>query len=399
MTIWPTKKLEDVVNFIGGLWVGKKEPLKKIKVLRNTNFRNSGHLDYSNVAEIKVEKKQLQTRILNKGDIILEKSGGGPEQPVGRVVYFNKNEEYSFSNFTCCLRIKNSKEVYPKYLWLFLYSQYLSGTTEKMQKQTTGIRNLMMQDYKSIEIPIPGVGEQRRIIKRIEELFVKIAEAQKLREESKKSASALLQSALNEIFSGPKSKKWKEEELGEICDVVTGSTPKTSIFSYYGDEYLWARPGDLNEAYVSLTEKMLSKEGFNKGGIRKIPAGAVMMCCIGSIGKMGISSQEMATNQQINSFVPHTKKLDGKFLFYSLIYSRKKFIFGASSTTLQIINKSRCEAIKIPFPSISEQKKIVVYLDSLAEKVKELQDLQQKTAKDFKILKKSILAKAFKGQL
>ncbi|MFH1713459.1 MAG: restriction endonuclease subunit S, partial [Candidatus Jacksonbacteria bacterium] len=125
-----TKKLGEICDFQNGLWKGKKPPFKKVAVLRNTNFRNGGYLDLSNVAEIKVEKKQLINRLLQKGDLILERSGGGPTQPVGRVVYFNADREFSFSNFTTRIRIKNPKKNDSEYLWRYLNHLYISGVTE-----------------------------------------------------------------------------------------------------------------------------------------------------------------------------------------------------------------------------------------------------------------------------
>ncbi|OHA67760.1 MAG: hypothetical protein A3A32_00640 [Candidatus Wildermuthbacteria bacterium RIFCSPLOWO2_01_FULL_48_35] len=327
----------------------------------------------------------------------------------------------------------DKKQVEKMYLELFLKTKF---DLFNSSKKGAAIPHLDFNIFNNLEIPLPSIAEQKKIVARLEGLLGKIKEAKRLRAEAQEAAQNLLPAELHRIFSQPirqtqgkqhsnilqnvgmssksafvpptlsasegRSKnygaaQWEEKELGEISDVITGNTPKTSISSYYGNEYLWARPGDLNEAYVGSTEKMLSKEGFEKSGVRKILAGAVMMCCIGSIGKIGIASQEMATNQQINAFVPHTKKLDGKFLFYSLIRSREKFISGASSTTLQIINKSRCEAIKIPLPPLAEQKKIVARLDSLSEKIKSLRQAQAKTASDFISLEQSILSKSFSG--
>lgn len=84
------KSLHDVCDFINGLWTGKKPPYIKVNVIRNTNFHKSGNLDFENVAVLDVEIKQFNTRQLKFGDIILEKSGGGPNQPVGRVCLFEK---------------------------------------------------------------------------------------------------------------------------------------------------------------------------------------------------------------------------------------------------------------------------------------------------------------------
>src|SRR5882724_7847363 len=83
----------------GGLWTGKKGPFVSAAVIRNTNFTGSGRVDYSDVAVLQVEEKQLSSRRLSPGDIIIERSGGGPSQPVGRVVFFERDDGvFSHSN-------------------------------------------------------------------------------------------------------------------------------------------------------------------------------------------------------------------------------------------------------------------------------------------------------------
>ena len=93
---WDTEEisLDDQSRFetLNGLWTGKKPPFVTVGVIRNTNFTESGRVDYSDVAWLQVEQKQLAKRQLRSGDIIVERSGGGPKQPVGRVVYFSRED-------------------------------------------------------------------------------------------------------------------------------------------------------------------------------------------------------------------------------------------------------------------------------------------------------------------
>ena len=102
------------------MWKGKKPPFEKVAILRNTNFTKDGFLNTEDVAIHDIEVKQLDTRTLQYGDIILEKSGGGPTQPVGRVAFFDlEDKRYSFSNFTSRIRVID-KRIMPKFLWLIL---------------------------------------------------------------------------------------------------------------------------------------------------------------------------------------------------------------------------------------------------------------------------------------
>ena len=107
-TGWLKHTLEDLCHFGNGLWSGKKPPFVNVGVIRNTNFTKDGLLDDSDIVYLDVEQSQYSKRKLQFGDIILEKSGGGPKQPVGRVVIFDKKKgDFSFSNFTSLIRVKD----------------------------------------------------------------------------------------------------------------------------------------------------------------------------------------------------------------------------------------------------------------------------------------------------
>nr|WP_314749861.1 N-6 DNA methylase [uncultured Porphyromonas sp.] len=162
---YPIKPLREFVDTLGGLWTGKKAPFVRAKVLRNTNFTSSGTLSLENVAEIEVEVAALAKRRLQAGDIIVEKSGGSSTQAVGRVVLFDERiqEEYAYSNFTVRLRIMTDI-LSSKYLHLYLHDFYLKGGTFSMQNGSSGLKNLNMESYLSIPIPLPPMDIQRAIV-------------------------------------------------------------------------------------------------------------------------------------------------------------------------------------------------------------------------------------------
>ena len=165
-------KVADCGDFIGGLWNGKKPPFVKVRVIRNTNFSMKGDLKLdSEYPELEVEKSQFEKRTLEKGDIIIEKSGGSNTQAVGRVVIFNfeTNEPYSFSNFTTRLRVTRS-DIDQFYLHLILNYIYQLGLTFNMQNGMSNIRNLDMDTYKNLKIPKPDIKIQKQIVAECEEV-------------------------------------------------------------------------------------------------------------------------------------------------------------------------------------------------------------------------------------
>jgi len=176
---------------------------------------------------------------------------------------------------------------------------------------------------------------------------------------------------------------WPTKKLGEVCEIITGNTPKTAIVEYYGDDFLWAGPSDLEQGmYILSTKKKLSDKGFNESGIRKLPEGSVLMSCIGNIGKLGIATEQMSSNQQINTFVPNVTVLDSKYLYYILKTKVKDFENASSKTTVPIINKTKCSKIEIPLPPLEEQKRVVNVLEEKLGKVKQAIQLRQDAIAD-----------------
>jgi len=163
-------KISDLpVDTINGLWTSKEEDIVHINIIRSTEFSEFGEIDLSKLSLFPVSKKQLEGKQLLPGDIVLERSGGGPDQPVGRVCYFDlTNGVFSFSNFTSVLRVNDSRIILPKYLFYFLLHFYEKQKTARMQKQTTGIRNLDYDMYTKIKAPAIPTKNQKDIISKID---------------------------------------------------------------------------------------------------------------------------------------------------------------------------------------------------------------------------------------
>ena len=172
---WCAVTLKDLCENINGLWKGKKEPFVNVGVIRNANFTKDFKLDYSNIEYIDVEQRTFTKRHLENGDLIVEKSGGSDNNPVGRtILYEGKSGVFSFSNFTMVLRIRNSDIVLGKFLYYYILAKYQKGDMRLMQTQTTGLRNLILDKFLSMPIHLPPASEQKRIINKIETIFTSL---------------------------------------------------------------------------------------------------------------------------------------------------------------------------------------------------------------------------------
>ncbi len=153
---WVVSDLDSLCTTINGLWKGDKGPLVKVGVIRNANFTKDFSLDYNKIEYIDVEQRSFEKRNLLDGDIIVEKSGGSDNYPVGRaILYGGDSGKFSFSNFTMSLRIIDKNALLPKYLYYVLQQKYRRGDMKQMQTQTTGLHNLLTDVFLSMPIPIP----------------------------------------------------------------------------------------------------------------------------------------------------------------------------------------------------------------------------------------------------
>ncbi len=169
---WCTTSISEMCENINGLWKGKKEPFVKVGVIRNANFTKNFKLDYSKIEYIDVEERAFKKRHLLNGDLIVEKSGGSDNNPVGRaILYEGKDAIFSFSNFTMVLRILYKDVLSYKYLYYYIMDKYQKGEMRLLQTQTTGLHNLILDKYLDIPLCLPPYQEQQRIVNKIEEIF------------------------------------------------------------------------------------------------------------------------------------------------------------------------------------------------------------------------------------
>ena len=187
-------------------------------------------------------------------------------------------------------------------------------------------------------------------------------------------------------FSG----EWEQCQIKDFGKVITGSTPPTSKTEYYDNgEFLWASPADLgNVKDVVSTKTKLSQQGFDK--CRKIPAHSILVTCIGStIGKMGMATTEMATNQQINSIIPIDCSPD--YVYYSIQSRFPKYITSIATQAVPILSKSVFESLDSYKTSIEEQNKIGKLLHLLDERI----DAQSKIIEELTTLRSALYDSMF----
>lgn len=180
--------------------------------------------------------------------------------------------------------------------------------------------------------------------------------------------------ALLDSIPTPPPHGWEVKTLGEICEIITGCTPRTNKQDFYGTEYPFYKPADLNDGYVSKSETMLSSLGYHSH--RALPKHSILVTCIGAtIGKTAIIEKSGVCNQQINALIPNEKFLP-KYMYFlcSTQYFRDLLFENCSITTIPIINKKVFSNIKIPLPPLSVQEKILAHIQKIESSIATTQE-------------------------
>ena len=355
---------------------------------------------------------------VNYPEIIVGKKIGSSKQSVepGDVLLCNPriNRVWIVTGYTNNKLIASSewiifrnRNIVSKYIMYCMKSKYFR---EYMLSNVSGVGGSLMRaqpkNVRLYPIPLPSFDEQQRI----ESFFAKLDEA-KAKVEAVLDGFEIRKAAiLHKAFTGELTAKWrekkgitldwKEKKLADIGSIVTGSTPSTKHPEYYGKSIAFVKPTDLNAGrFVNHASEYLSDMGVKIS--RPVRSGSTCVCCIGAtIGKCGFLQCNAVTNQQINTICPYDF-MDDLFVYYYCITSEFKRILieNSSATTLPIINKSRMSSLPIHVPCLSEQREIVRILDSLLANEQQAKEAAETVLYQIDLMKKAILAKAFRGEL
>lgn len=400
---WKLVELKDVTSILGdGLHGTPKYTNESEYFFINGNNLGEGKITIKeNTKKVSVEEYEKYKKNLNDKTVLVSING-----TLGNVAFYN-NEKVILGKSACYFNVLDSLD--KKYIKLLLSGLEFLNYAHKSATGST-IPNVSLKTMREFKFPLPPLETQHAIVSKIEELFSELDKGIEDLKTAQQQLKIYRQSVLKWAFEGKlTSKNLKERELpkgweivmiSDIANVLTGTTPSKSNSDYYGNEYPFYKPTDL-EAGNNVFK---SKDGLTELGLKQaryVPEFSTLVTCIGAtIGKTGYIRNGGGFNQQINAIVPK-KGINPLFLYYQSLGKdfNKQIIANASATTLPIINKSKFQALKMSICNLQEQDKIVQEIEirlSVADKMKESisKSLQQAEA-----LRQSILKKAFSGEL
>lgn len=192
-------------------------------------------------------------------------------------------------------------------------------------------------------------------------------------------------------------KGWAECRLDDISAIITGKTPSKKNAEYFGGSIPFIKPGDVNnQGFIEFTQETLTELGAKTVPI--IPKNSITVTCIGNLGRVGITTKESVTNQQINTVVVNPL-INYRFIYHYIRTLQHWMESEASATTVSIINKSKFSAAPVYLAPRNEQIRIADKLDSILAKVNKAQSRLDKIPAILKRFRQSVLAAATSGEL
>lgn len=397
---WQRKKVSEIARHSLGKMLDKAKNKGELKpYLRNLNVRWFS-FDLSDMLEMRFLSEEEAKYTAVKGDVLVCE-GGYP----GRAAIWDEDEPIYFQK--ALHRVRFHQPEHNKWFVYYLYSCDLDGTL-RQHFNGAGIQHFTGETLSRFELPLPPLSQLRRITGILDEAFDGIATAKANAEKNLENARALFESHLQEVFI-KRGNEWNEKLLAELCDIKHGYAFKSEFFTDRGD-YVVLTPGNFYES-----------GGFrNRGEKQKYYSGEIPKGFILEKGDMLIAMTEQAAGllgspiivPESDKFL-HNQRLGlvvkkpgvpwtNEFFFhvFNTKAVRKEIHDSASGVKVRHTSPTKIGEVIVSFPtSISEQHIIVCRLKDLREETERLESIYKQKLAALEELKKSLLHKAFTGEL
>lgn len=366
-----------------------------IPVLRISNIQSGGisfqRMEY--ISDSLIDDK-ISKCFVEKGDIVIAMSGA----TTGKVAINNSGQRLLQNQRVG--RFIISDDTLKQYVYLFLGSM----VSDNLEKSLGAAQpNLSTVQIKEIQIPLPPLDEQKRIVAKLDALFTRIDTAITHLQETLELTKALFASVLRTEVSGD-GHEWPRRSLNSLGDFSGGGTPSKSKSEYWGGDIPWISPKDMKSWELSDSELKITALAVAKSSAKMLPPNSVLIVARSGILRhtlpVCINRVEATVNQDIKAFMPG-KDVTPEYMQY-LLKGHESFILSQlvkGGVTVESLKYKEFQDHVFPIPDISEQHKIVTHLDSLSERTRALEAATGEKLNDLTALKASLLDAAFRGQL
>lgn len=383
---------------------------ENIPCLRTANVQDELELNDLIYVNKKYYKNNID-KLIRENDIIM--STANSRELVGKTSFVYKVEyPMIFGGFVMALR---ANKLLSKFLFYYLRLEFLLGRFRGESTQTTNIANISSSVLGEYIFPLPPLSEQQRIVERIEELFAKLDEAKERLQEVADSFAVRKAAILHKAFTGELTKQWRrengvsdesweEKKLGEVGSWLGGGTPSTSREEYWENgNILWITSKDMKSAVIEDTLMKVNEVGVKNSSANYIEKPALLVVMRSGILRrtfpVAMVKKPFTVNQDLKAIIPD--KDDLEFLYWMLLSNEQHILNTCmkNGTTVESINSNALKDLTFKCPILPEQHEIVRLIDALLARERKAQQATEQALASIDLMKKSILARAFRGEL
>ncbi|MDO9509756.1 MAG: restriction endonuclease subunit S, partial [Candidatus Magasanikbacteria bacterium] len=343
-----------------------------IPILRLQNIGKGFFIDKDIKFINEAKAEELKYHSFLSGDIALAKLG----IPIGKTCIIPSHLKSGIITADI-VRIRPDKNVVDyNFLEYFLNSDLSVNQLTKNISGATRPR-VNLSDVRDIEIYLPSLTEQQRIVAILDEAFIAIAKAKANAEKNLKNAKELFESYLQNVFEA-KGEGWEVKTLGEVCNVIGGGTPSKANSKFYEGDIYWATVRDMKSEIIFDTEHKITKDAVKNSSTNIIPKGNVIIATRVGLGKVCLIENDTAINQDLRGVIPiNPKKLSVDFLYRWFKSISHKIVKEGTGATVQGVKLPFIKSLVIYVPPIKNQQTIVHKLDALSAETKKLEAIYQ----------------------
>ena len=388
---WEVNSLKQLGETYGGLSGKSKDDFGDgKKYVQYLQVFESSRVKLENCGFVRILESEKQHRVF-KGDVLFTVSSETRDEVGISSVVLDDIDELYLNSFCFGLRLE-SNELSPDFARYLFRNHEFRREIFRLSQGSTRF-NLSKKAMMGISLFVPHQQEQQKISNFLSPIDTRIEQLVEKRSLFERFKKGLMQKFFNQEIrfkdaQGNEYQEWEYKVIKEIGEIVTGKTPSTADKSLWNGNLKFITPTDISDArkYQANVERYIRKSK----NTRIIPPYSIIYTCIASIGKICISTENCATNQQINAIIPFSG-ICNEYVYYCLLNATPRIKATQGNSTVPIINKSQFGRIKLLFPCFEEQQKIAEFFSSIDRKIELISEQISQTRQ----FKKGLLQQMF----
>lgn len=384
-------------------WLSEGVPFYRTREL--VKLSEQGYIDNELfISEDLYKTFKKEFGVPQKNDLLI--SGVGT---IGVPYVISDEKEFYFKDGNV-IWLKNKGVFDASYMYYLYKTVFIDNQIHSMSAGTT-VDTYTIINAKNTIIPLPPLSEQQRIVERIEELFTKLDEAKERLQEVADSFAVRKAAILHKAFTGELTKQWRrengvsdesweEKKLGEVGVLERGRSkhrPRNDE-RLFGGIYPFIQTGDVANADMFIEKHSQTLSDFGMQQSKLFVKNTICITIAANIGKVAILSYDSCFPDSVVGLTTDEKN-SYKYVYYYLSTQQKELESKAPATAQKNINLKVLNDLDIPLPTLPEQHEIVRLIDDLLARERAVQQAAEQALASIDLMKKSILARAFRGEL